>query len=72
MDLPDTVVMDEEAVQVDQASKHILREGTDAVSMQEQMGEVDQIWEQVILEKVQLILLEQKIKQDLVLWCHCS
>lgn len=43
MHLPDTVVMDKEAVQVDQASKHILREGTDAVSMQEQMGEVNQI-----------------------------
>lgn len=43
MDLPDTVVMDKEAVQVDQAPKHILREGTDAVSMQEQMGEVNQI-----------------------------
>lgn len=64
MDLPDTVVMDKEAVQVDQAPKHILREGTDAVSMQEQMGEVNQIWEQVILQKVQLILLEQKIQQN--------
>lgn len=67
MDLPDTVVMDKEAVQVDQASKHILWEGTDAVSMQEQMGEVNQIWEQVILQKVQLILLEQKIQHNLVL-----
>lgn len=71
MDLPDAVVMDKEAVQVDQASKHILREGTDAVSMQEQMGEVNQIWEQVILQKVQLILLEQKTQQNSVLLCQC-
>lgn len=43
VDLPDAVVMDKEAVQVDQASEHILREGTDTVSMQEEMCEVDQI-----------------------------
>lgn len=43
VDLPDAVVVDKEAVQVDQASEHILREGTDAVPMQEEMGEVDQI-----------------------------
>lgn len=33
--LPDAVVMEKEAVQVDQASEHILREGTDSVPMQE-------------------------------------
>lgn len=43
IDLPDAVVMDKEAVQIDQASEHILREGTDTVSVQKEMGEVDQI-----------------------------
>lgn len=51
--------MKKEAVQVDQASEHVLREGTDAVSMQEEMSEVDQIGEQVILQKVELILLKE-------------
>ena len=33
VDLPDAVVVEEEAVQVDQASERILRKSTDAVSM---------------------------------------
>lgn len=41
--LSDAVVVEKQAVQVDQASEHILREGTDAVPMQEKMGQVDQI-----------------------------
>ena len=38
IDLSDAVVMDKEAVQIDETSEHIFREGADTISMQEQMG----------------------------------
>ncbi|TNN77667.1 hypothetical protein EYF80_011965 [Liparis tanakae] len=65
VDLPDTVIVDKEAVQVDQASEHILREGTDAVSMQEEVEELQTVEfvEEVMGESCQLAAMHMQALQ---------
>lgn len=50
--------MQQQAVQVDQATEHILGQRADAVAMQVELAEVDKISEQVIMEEVELVLLQ--------------
>lgn len=63
VDLTNTIVVQEQAVQVDQATKHILRQRADTVAMQEELAEIDKISEQVILEEVELVLLQIEVLQ---------
>jgi hypothetical protein len=56
--------VEKKAVQVDQATEHVLRQSTDTVSMQEELAQVDEVREEVILEEVELVLLQGRNRKQ--------
>lgn len=55
--------MEEKPVEVDQATEHILWEGSDPVAMYKQLAQVDEVRKDVILQEVEVVLLKNKKKR---------